>query len=285
MSYPMSFPPQGIVVAPHRDTHEPEGTDEVRGIDIPNAPAVNLTGWGLETTETVGENVVAGEVLCVKADAEWWKTDADDATIMPGEGLAMEDALDGEECRILLSGIFRDDSWGWTPGSRLYLSSTPGDMTHTRPIGKYKQYQSVGKALTATVIHFNPFTQEHKETPFCGGCGEELLAVGYSSMNGVQPVTDNPDKSYIALPYAGVLIDLRCRLTTVPGAGTSWTFTVYKSFADTALTVTISDAEASAEDTMNTVALTVDDRICMHITKTGAPADTYASWSAHYYRT
>ncbi len=241
-------------------------------------------GIGEWTFGTVGEDVVIGETLCVMADGDWWKTDADLAANMPCEGLAMENALDGETCKILLSGIFRDNSWGFTAGSRLYLSSNPGRMSQARPIGKYKRYQSVGKALIATVIHFYPFTEEHKETPFCGGTGETYIDEGYSTMNGIQTFQDNPDKCYIALPYAGRLIDLRVRLTTVPGAGKSWTFTVYKAWSDTALTVTIADGAASGEDVMNTVALGVDDRICMKIEKTGLPADTYASWSAHYYR-
>jgi len=51
------------------------------------------------------------------------------------------------------------------------------------------------------------------------------------------------------------------------------------------VTVTIANLETDAEDNANEVALVLDDRICIHITKTGAPADTYAAWSAHLYRT
>ncbi|GAH28083.1 unnamed protein product, partial [marine sediment metagenome] len=103
-------------------------------------------------------------------------------------------------------------------------------------------------------------------------------------INGVQSLTDNPDKSYIGLPYAGVLRDLRVRLTSLPGAGNSWTFNVWKAWEDTALACTIGDAEAFGEDTVHEVVLGVDDRICMHITKVGAPVSTFASWSAHFYR-
>lgn len=243
------------------------------------------TGMGKWTFGTVGEAVTVGEVLYVKNDGAWFLADADANATMPVEGLAMENKGIGQTCKILLSGLYRDDSWAWTVGSRLYASSTPGAMIQTKPIGKYPQYQSLGEALTAEVILFTPLAQEHKETAFSGGCGEVVLDAGYSSINGVQPVTDNPDKSYIALPYAGVLRDLRVRLTTVPGVGNDWTFTVYKSFADTALTVTIVQPLASAEDNANEVPLTVDERICMHITKSGTPDPTYASWSAHLYRT
>lgn len=243
------------------------------------------TGMGKWTFDTVGESVTVGEVLCVKADGKWWLADADAQATMPVEGLAMEAKSADETCKILLSGIFRDDSWAWTIGSRLYASSTPGAMTQTVTIGKYPQYQSLGEALTAYVILFTPLAQELKETAFSGGCGESVLAVGYSSINGVQPVTDNADKSYICVPYAGTLRDLRVQLTTVPGAGTSWTFTIYKAWADTALTTTIANLAASNEDNANEVALAVDDRICMHITQDGAPDATYAAWSAHLYRT
>ncbi|GAH67089.1 unnamed protein product, partial [marine sediment metagenome] len=149
-------------------------------------------GIGIWDFGTVGEDVVVGEVLCLKADGKRWKARNDDAASMPGAVLAMEDKSAGETCKILRYGVFRDDSWGWTAGSRLFCSSIPGDMTHARPIGKYRQYQSVAKALLTNIIHFNPCVLEHKETAFCGGCST-LLDTGYAAINGVQSLTDNPD--------------------------------------------------------------------------------------------
>jgi len=114
------------------------------------------TGCGFFIVDTVGESVSVGDVLYMKSDGKWWKADADAATTMPGAGLAMEAKSADEDCKILLYGFFRDDSWAWTVGGLLYVSTTPGPPTQTAPSGTGDQVQVIGIAITADIILFAP---------------------------------------------------------------------------------------------------------------------------------
>jgi len=125
-------------------------------IRIPEDFTSDHTGSGICIEDTVGEAVSLGDVLYMKSDGKWWKADADAATTMPGAGLATEAKTANQECKILLFGFFRDDSWSYTTGGILYVSTAPGPPTQTAPTGSGDQVQVLGIAITATVILFNP---------------------------------------------------------------------------------------------------------------------------------
>ncbi|MCW3989133.1 MAG: hypothetical protein NWE88_03555 [Candidatus Bathyarchaeota archaeon] len=156
------FPPQGIIVTPHRDTHEPEGTDEVRGIDLPNALATNNTGWGKETTDTVGENVDPGEILYLDVNGVYRLADADLTTTMPAKVMAMEAILANAAGRLLHIGYFRHDAWTWAcvagEGNLLFADTTPGAMVQfaAKPAAAGDQVQVVGYVVTEDIVFFNP---------------------------------------------------------------------------------------------------------------------------------
>ena len=58
---------------------------------------------------------------------------------------------------VALAGSFvRDDTWSWTPGVPLYVSGTLGAITATKPSGSGDVVRTVGYAVTADVIFFNP---------------------------------------------------------------------------------------------------------------------------------
>ena len=60
-----------------------------------------------------------------------------------------------------------------------------------------------------------------------------------------------------------------------PGAGERWTFTLQKRFADTALTCTISGADATqAADLVNRAVFEGSDRWCLKIASSGGAAAT-----------
>ena len=58
---------------------------------------------------------------------------------------------------VALSGsIVRDDTFNFTPGVPLYVSGTLGAITATKPTGSGDVVRTVGFAVTADVIFFNP---------------------------------------------------------------------------------------------------------------------------------
>jgi len=59
--------------------------------------------------------------------------------------------------KILTNGIMRNDTWTWTVGGLIYVSTsgTNNNITQTPPAGSGKVVQIIGIALTATIIYFN----------------------------------------------------------------------------------------------------------------------------------
>ena len=146
--------------AAHRTTHEPEGADEVRGIDLPSAPGADETGWGLEVTATAGEIVEAGEICYRNADGKYWLSDANLVAAMPAVVMAMEDLAADASGRFLHIGYYRQDAWNWTPASGedglLYASATPGAMTVTQPAVANDLVQVVAYIIDDDHVFFNP---------------------------------------------------------------------------------------------------------------------------------
>ena len=106
-----------------------------------------LAGGAISAFNVVCVNTTTQEV--VVADASAYAT-ARSIGIAPA---AISDTATGT---ILLQGFIRDDTWGWTTGSTLYLSETAGAMTHTAPTTNGAFVQVVGVALEPDVVYFNP---------------------------------------------------------------------------------------------------------------------------------
>ena len=128
--------------------------------DFPGPVSTTLgtdhTATGLQSTETVGEGVVFGDLLYMKSDGKWWKADADAATTMPGLRMALATALADATCSMLCQGWARDDTWAWTVGGLIYASTTAGGLTQTAPSGTGDQVQVVGVAYHADRMWFAP---------------------------------------------------------------------------------------------------------------------------------
>jgi hypothetical protein len=105
-------------------------------------------------TVIVGESVVFGDTMYISG-GEWYKTDADFVTKMPGTRMALETKSDGQECSTLVKGYVRDDTWTWTDGL-IYFSTTAGALTQTPPSGTGDQVQVAGFAYSADIMFFDP---------------------------------------------------------------------------------------------------------------------------------
>ena len=147
MSYPMSFPPQGII-----PSH----------VYLNAALPADGTWNGNFTIDTVGENVDPGEILYMKADGKYWLADADSTAEMPAKVMALESILADAEGRLLHIGYFRRDAWAWVLGNGeanlLFAHTTPGAMVQfaNKPAAAGDQVQIVGYVVTADIVFFNP---------------------------------------------------------------------------------------------------------------------------------
>lgn len=140
-----------------------EGLLAVIIMDLSSAPDDTETGNGITTTGTVGENVIPGDVLYMKADGKYWKADASGGATMPAKVMAMETKTANNTCKLLHMGYFRHDSrWDWTLGdgeaNLLFVHTVAGDIVQfaNKPAGSGDQVQVCGYVVTADIILWTP---------------------------------------------------------------------------------------------------------------------------------
>lgn len=131
--------------------------------ELDNAPDATDTGNGITTIDTVGENVIPGDVLYMAATGKYLKANAGAVGTMPGLVMAMETKNADDLCKLLHMGYFREDSrWDWTLGAGeanlLYVHTVAGDIVQfaNKPAVAGQQCQIVGYVVTDNVIFFNP---------------------------------------------------------------------------------------------------------------------------------
>lgn len=155
----------------------PAGADGADGADglasVADDPTPELSGnlvLGIRTVEYSvpqssgqfsGESVLAtvdsnaygnGAAMSMSADGTFDNSDAD--VDSPCRALATTNGTG--TIRLLLKGFYHMSSWSWTAGQDLYVSNTPGELTHTAPTGAGDFIQKVGFAWSSSVIYFDP---------------------------------------------------------------------------------------------------------------------------------
>lgn len=129
----------------------------VSTIGISEAIAANLTASGTIVSMTAGENLAFGNIVYFKSDGKCWKADANAVGAYPAMGMAIATINANAAGNILLHGVARDNSWGWTVGGVMYLAKDTGEMVQS-----YSTYttddaiQVLGIATHANRIYFNP---------------------------------------------------------------------------------------------------------------------------------
>jgi len=103
-----------------------------------------------------GEDLVAGDVVYVKSDGKFWKTDASaEATAGPVLiGIVTTGALTGNSAVVQISGNYT--TVGLTVGSIYYLSIVGGQMTATAPSAVGEIVRPIGYATSSTNFVIKP---------------------------------------------------------------------------------------------------------------------------------
>jgi len=73
----------------------------------------------------------------------------------PGNVIALE-AGTGSEIHVLKSGFVRNSSWSFTKGGAVYLSTSDGGLTQTKPSATDNAVQYLGEAYDTDILDFNP---------------------------------------------------------------------------------------------------------------------------------
>jgi hypothetical protein len=137
--------------------HLAVGKDGALSLDA--TPNTDHTANGPQTAILAsGYSSTIMDLVYLGSSSKWLEADADaTGTSINLLGIAMEAKTDTQAMNVALPGSFvRDDTWAWTPGVPLYISTTLGAITATKPTGSGDVVRTVGYAVTADVIFFNP---------------------------------------------------------------------------------------------------------------------------------
>lgn len=132
---------------------------DVHELRIDAIPDTDHTANGLTTnTISAGVTTAVGDLLYLASDGEWALTDADAAATATGMlAVSMAVGSDGNPLLVALAGSFvRDDTFAFTVGAELFISTTAGDLTETAPSATGDIVRVVGYAVSADVVYFNP---------------------------------------------------------------------------------------------------------------------------------
>lgn len=136
------------------DAKATEGT-----LVVTAAPGSDHTAFGMKITLTASENQAFGDVCYMAADGEATLADADAAATADGLFMCLDTVTTGNPASYLMIGIARDDTWTWTVGGLVYLSTTGtsgNTLTQTAPSGAADIVQIIGKATHADRLYFRP---------------------------------------------------------------------------------------------------------------------------------
>ena len=132
--------------------------------------------------------------------------------------------------------------------------------------------------------------------PRCAGCipANPSGPKGATVLAGGGALTDNANDSYVAwgsflvsgtestvaipVPFGGTLTNLKVSVSTAPGTGASWTFTVDKNKSATAVSCSVAGAATSCGDS-SLVAVVTGDKLDLRVTPFGTPALATITWS------
>jgi hypothetical protein len=140
------------------------GTNPILTSPTISSPTVNqivnklakptTTGTGVGTVISgynAGATIAQFQVVYLGSGGTWLLADADGTGTRQARGLAAAAGTSGNPMDVIDSGIVRNDTWSWTPGGDIYLSTTPGALTQTAPTSG-ADVRRIGYAISATDI-------------------------------------------------------------------------------------------------------------------------------------
>lgn len=126
---------------------------------ISSFPNTDLTSSGIKITLTANENQTSGDACFINSSGKAQIGDADAIATASCVVLCVEDVVGNATGTYLLHGFFRKNSWNWTVGGVIYLSTTgttTNTLTQTAPSGTDDVIQVLGVSVHADCIYFKP---------------------------------------------------------------------------------------------------------------------------------
>jgi len=125
-------------------------------IELDNEPGTDHEAQGFVMEFTAGSQVLQGHAVVMSSDG---KVDHFNETVnKPCIGIAMTGVAADAAVKVLMWGVFRDDSYAFTTGGYLYPTESTGTLSHTKPSTANDYVQRIGIAISddAILVTINP---------------------------------------------------------------------------------------------------------------------------------
>lgn len=135
------------------------GVDAAGNTTLTAAPGSDLTATGIKISLIANENQAFGDVCRIDSAGEAAIADADAYATASALFMCLGTVTTGNTGTYLALGIARNDSWTWTVGGLIYLSTagtTGNTLTQTAPSGSGDIVQILGVATHADRMYFKP---------------------------------------------------------------------------------------------------------------------------------
>lgn len=128
-------------------------------VTLDATPSADHSATGAFMTLTANETQAFGDVCYINSSGEAQLADADGIATAKVVAMCTTAVAADAQTSYLTYGVARDDTWNWTVGGYVYLSttgSTGNTLTQTAPSGADDCIVIVGIALHADRLFFNP---------------------------------------------------------------------------------------------------------------------------------
>ena len=125
-------------------------------VETPMLATNDHSATGITTLLTASEAIAQFDLVYISGNGTIAKADADAIATMPAIGMAVAAISNNAAGVVLLQGFVRDDTFNFTAGNRLFVSTTAGGITATVPSGNNDVAQAVGVATSDDTIYFSP---------------------------------------------------------------------------------------------------------------------------------
>ena len=129
-------------------------------LSLNGAPADHTANGPQTSSFNAGYTTTQSDLVYLSSSGTWLEADADATGVKSTSllGIALEVKDSGEAMNVALPGSFIQDAsvYGFTPGVPLYMDTTDGGITATKPTGSGDTVRTVGYAVHADMIFFNP---------------------------------------------------------------------------------------------------------------------------------
>lgn len=122
-------------------------------LQVAALPGANNTYEGqVITGRNAGATIAQWDAVYLDASGTWQLADANGTGTFPARGLAVAAYANTNPAIVLFNGVARNDTWAWTIGGDVFLSTTAGGLTQTAPSASGDKIQKIGWAPTADSI-------------------------------------------------------------------------------------------------------------------------------------